>query len=464
MSEGITTARQDSEQRDSQSQDPQQQNQQLQDPQTQQPQPDWGDEAYWKSLLDPQTHVPREYDPQTGYTEDQLRAIRHYLHQHPEPGFHEVRTTAYLARLMEQIGIPVVPTPQLGTGLIARIEGAKPGPRIALRADIDGLPVTEQADVPFASQEDGFMHACGHDLHMTYLIGAASRLATPESRANLAGTVDILFQPAEETSFGALRVISNAIDTGDADKSLDGTGKAPALAAIIGAHNMPDYQPDEIAVGKEPMMACSIRFGVTLHAQGSHGARPESGTGPIEAMATMITSLQTIVSRNISPLHPAVVSVTSVHAGSVWNVIPPEASFIGTARVFSDADAELVRQRFFTIVNGVAQAYGITADIDWPHAQPVMQSDPALGLAVADDVEHGGYATLAPIVQQMPGEDFAEFGSRTRVVFAFIGSNGRADRHYIHSPKYIGLDSSIPTGAAFYENAARRVLREIAAQ
>lgn len=430
---------------------------------------DWGDVAQLDALLDPQTHIPLDYDPSVGYTPDQLRAIRHYLHRHPEPGFHEVRTTAYLKSLMKQIGIDIVPTPQLETGLIARIRGEKtldgqPGPRVALRADIDGLPVTEQADVPFVSQEDGFMHACGHDLHMTYLIGAASRLATPASRRNLASTVDVLFQPAEETSFGALRVISNAIDTGDADRDDSGEGNLPKLSAIIGAHNMPDYQPDEIAVGKEPMMACSIRFGVTLHAQGSHGARPESGTGPIEAMATMITSLQTIVSRNISPLHPAVVSVTSVHAGSVWNVIPPEAKFIGTARVFSDDDAELVRKRFFAIVQGVAQAYGITADIDWPHAQPVMQSDPVLGLAVADDVKQGSYARLAPIVQQMPGEDFAEFGSRTRVVFAFIGSNGRSDRHYIHSPKFIGLDSSIPTGVAFYENAARRVLREIAAQ
>lgn len=409
------------------------------------------------ALLDPDTHIPLAYDPATGYTPEQLVAIRHYLHQWPELGFHETATTAYLRRLMEQIGIPVLSTPDLRTGLVARITGAKPGPHIGLRADIDGLPVTEIADVPVRSQVEGRMHACGHDLHMTYLIAAASRLAAPASRAALAGTIDVLFQPAEETSLGAKEVIRTVLDEGGFDQ-----GAGP-LDAFIGAHNMPDYAPDEIAVGDKPMMACTIRFGVTLHAQGSHGARPESGTGPIEAMATMISTLQTIVSRNISPLHPAVVSVTSVHAGSVWNVIPAEAQFLGTARVFSDDDERTVHDRFFTIVNSIAQAYGITADIDWPEPQVVMESDPTLGRAVADDVREGGYARLAPIVQQMPGEDFAEFSKRTRVVFAFIGSNGRDDRHYIHSPKYVGLDASIPTGAAFYEHAARRVLAEIAA-
>ena len=416
-----------------------------------------GEEAL-AALLDPATHLPQSFDPATGYTDAQLRAIRHHLHQFPEPGFHETRTTAYLASVMKQIGIPVLSTPKLETGLVARITGSRPGPHIMLRADIDGLPVTESTGLACVSQLDGRMHACGHDLHMTYLIGAASQLASPAVRDGLAGSVDVLFQPAEETSLGALHVIDAVIDNGAIEQG--GAGK---LDAVIGAHNMPDWKPDEIAVGTDPMMACTIRFGVRLHAQGAHGARPESGTGPIEAMATMITSLQTIVSRNVAPLHPAVVSVTSVHAGQVWNVIPAEAEFIGTARVFSSEDAQLVHDRFFAIVTNIAAAYGITADIDWPHAQPVMVSDPVLGAAMADDVRTGGYATLAPIVQQMPGEDFSEFAQCAPVLFAFIGSNGRDDRHYIHSPKFVGLDSSIPTGAAFYEHAARMVLRKLAA-
>lgn len=387
-----------------------------------------------------------------GYSIEELTEIRHWLHQHPERSFHETGTTAYLKGKMGELGIPVLDVPGLETGLVARIKGQDEGPHIMLRADIDALPVTESTDLPYRSQNEGVMHACGHDFHMTYLLGAASRLAARAARGELPGTVDILFQPSEETGEGALHVMK--------------TGVIDGLDAIIGAHNMPDYKPGEVAVGTDPMMACCIHFGVTIHAAGAHGSRPDTGTDPIAAMAAMITSLQTIVSRNINPLHPAVLSVTCVKAGDVWNVIPAQASFIGTARVFTDEDRALIHDRFYTIVESTAAAYGVSADIDWPRSQPVMVSDPILGAAVADDVRNGDYARLAPIVPQMPGEDFAEYGAKTRMVFGFIGTNGGVngdEPHYIHSPQYVGLDESIPAGVGFYEHAALRVLSEIAA-
>lgn len=204
----------------------------------------------------------------------ELIAIRHYLHEHPERSFKETSTTAYLADQLRAHGIEVLDTP-LQTGLVGLIEGTKPGPRIALRADIDGLPIQENTDLDFKSANDGVMHGCGHDLHMSFLLGAAFWLA--DHRDRIAGSIKILFQPAEETGRGASYVIkSGAVDDVD---------------AIIGTHNNPDYAPGQIAVGVEPMMAGCVEFHVSLHAEGTHAGYPHMGTGPLEALASMILSL-----------------------------------------------------------------------------------------------------------------------------------------------------------------------------
>ena len=245
---------------------------------------------------------------------DELIGIRHYLHQHPERSFKEVETSAYLARLLRGHGIDVLDT-TLETGVVALIEGEVPGPRIALRADIDGLPITEDTGLPFSSMNPGVMHGCGHDLHMTGLLGAAFWLA--DHRDRIAGSVKIVFQPAEEVGLGARTVVES--------------GATDDVKAIIGTHNNPNYAPGQIAIGPQPMMAGCVKFKVTLHAQGTHAGYPQKGTGPIEALASMILALQTIVSRNISPFHAVVLSITEVHGGHVWNVVPAEAGFQGTA-------------------------------------------------------------------------------------------------------------------------------------
>ena len=370
---------------------------------------------------------------------DELIAIRRHLHAHPERSFHETETSAYLERVLRDRGIDVLANP-METGVVAQITGAHAGPTVALRADIDGLPIHEDSGLDFASVTPGVMHGCGHDLHMASLLGAVFWLSA--HRELIGGTVRIIFQPAEELGLGARAVIDAGL--------IDG------VKAIIGTHNNPNYTPGTLAAGTAPMMAGCVRFGVTLHAQGTHAGYPHKGTGPLEAMASIIMSLQTIVSRNVTPFHPLVVSVTEVHGGDVWNVVPAEAGFQGTVRYFHREDGDLAAERFRTIVEQTAAAYGIAASVDWDDFQDPLVSDPALIEPVCAHIPQ--YASLAPIMPSMAGEDFVEYAKVTRPVFAFVGSNGTPGCADWHSPRFVGFDETVRTGADFYANAALDVL------
>lgn len=370
---------------------------------------------------------------------DELIAIRRHLHAHPERSFHETETSAYLERVLRDHGIDVLANP-METGVVAQITSAHAGPTVALRADIDGLPIHEDSGLDFASANPGVMHGCGHDLHMASLLGAVFWLSA--HRDLIGGTVRIIFQPAEELGLGARAVID--------------AGLVDGVEAIIGTHNNPNYAPGTLAAGTAPMMAGCVRFGVTLHAQGTHAGYPHKGTGPLEAMASMIMSLQTIVSRNVTPFHPLVVSVTEVHGGDVWNVVPAEAGFQGTVRYFHREDGDMAAERFHAIVEQTAAAYGIAASVDWDDFQDPLVSDPALIEPVCAHIPQ--YASLAPIMPSMAGEDFAEYAKVTRPVFAFVGSNGTPGCADWHSPRFVGFDETVRTGADFYANSALDVL------
>lgn len=370
---------------------------------------------------------------------DELIAIRRHLHAHPERSFHETETSAYLERVLRDHGIDVLANP-METGVVAQITGAHAGPTVALRADIDGLPIHEDSGLDFASANPGVMHGCGHDLHMASLLGAVFWLSA--HRDLIGGTVRIIFQPAEELGLGARAVID--------------AGLVDGVEAIIGTHNNPNYAPGTLAAGTAPMMAGCVRFGITLRAQGTHAGYPHKGTGPLEAMASMIMSLQTIVSRNVTPFHPLVVSVTEVHGGDVWNVVPAEAGFQGTVRYFHREDGDLAAERFRTIVEQTAAAYGIAASVDWDDFQDPLVSDPALIEPVCAHIPQ--YASLAPMMPSMAGEDFAEYAKVTRPVFAFVGSNGTPGCADWHSPRFVGFDETVRTGADFYANSALDVL------
>ncbi len=362
-------------------------------------------------------------------------AIRHYLHRHPELSLAEYETTAFIREQLEQIGGIEILETGLETGIVAEIRGAKEGPTIALRADIDGLPILEDEGFTLRSENDGVMHGCGHDLHMASLLGAAAALV--RRRHEIAGTIRLIFQPDEENGNGAELVI-------DADV-LDG------VAAIFGYHNYPGLKPGQIAVGDKMMAGC-VRFDVTLRASGTHGGYPHKGTGPIEALATMILALQNIVSRNVSALEPVVLSVTEIHGGHTWNVIPAKAGFSGTVRAYSRELEELVEARFRMLVDSISQGFGIEAEITWDHlARPLVNT---LELVDVVGSRINKYAARADYEPSMGGEDFASYLRTTPGLFAFIGSNGQPNAEDWHSPRFEVVDEALPTAIDFFVDSA----------
>lgn len=367
-------------------------------------------------------------------------SVRHHLHRHPELSFAEFDTTAYVREQLQNLGVEIVET-GLETGVIAEIRGEREGPTVALRADIDGLPIREDEGLVLRSKNDGVMHGCGHDLHTASLLGAAAELV--RRRDEIAGTIRFVFQPAEETGDGSSAVINTGV--------LDG------VSAIIGCHNYPGLKPGQIAVG-EAMMAGCVHFAVSLRAAGTHAGYPHKGTGPLEALATIILALQSIVSRNVSALDPAVLSVTEVHGGHVWNVIPAEAGFSGTVRTFSEGVEELMGRRFHEIVTSIAQGYGVEAEITWELlARPLVNDSQLLDVIGA---EIDSYAVRSEYQPSMGGEDFAAYTHLLPGLFAFVGSNGEPGAADWHSPKFVVLDEALPTAIDFFVHSAFAALAQ----
>lgn len=251
---------------------------------------------------------------------ERLVEIRRHLHQHPELSGEEVETTAYITSLLKQAGVKITDS-GLKTGVIAEIGGQQGGPVIALRADIDALPIQEETGLPYASLYPGRMHACGHDFHTAALLGAVYQLKEQESA--LSGTVRFLFQPAEEKAKGAQQIIA--------------AGGLDRVRAVIGMHNKPDLPVGTLGIKAGPLMAAADGFAVSIRGFGTHAAVPEAGIDPIVAASHIVTALQSIVSRNVGSLDSAVISVTQIHSGNSWNIIPDTAVLEGTIRSFDEA-------------------------------------------------------------------------------------------------------------------------------
>lgn len=292
--------------------------------------------------------------------EEELIGIRRHLHRHPELSNEEYGTTEYIISLLERAGVRIVEY-GLSTGVIAEIGGKKPGSVIALRADIDALPIQEESGVSFASLYPGKMHACGHDFHTAALIGAAFQLKQREQQ--LQGTVRLLFQPAEEKAQGAQRIIAS--------------GALEDVRAVIGLHNKPDLPVGTIGIKGGPLMAAADGFVIEVQGGSSHAAVPEAGIDPIVAASHIVTAFQSIVSRNVSPLQSAVVSVTQIHSGNSWNIIPEKAVLEGTIRTFDETVRSKVLNRFQEVAVGVAAALGAEATVRWIEGPPPVINDPS---------------------------------------------------------------------------------------
>lgn len=375
--------------------------------------------------------------------QDTLIRIRRHLHRHPELSNVEYETTKYIVSLLEQAGVAIADY-GLKTGVIAEIRGRLPGPVIALRADIDALPIHEETGLPYASQYPGVMHACGHDFHTAALLGAAYQLKQQESQ--LKGTVRLLFQPAEEKAQGAQRLIAR--------------GALEEVRAVIGLHNKPDLPVGTIGITGGPLMAAADGFDVKIQGFGSHAAVPEAGVDPIVAASHIVTALQSIVSRNVSALESAVISVTQIHSGNSWNIIPEQAVLEGTIRTFDEAVRSRVLERFRHIVTSVAGAFGAEASVRWIEGPPPVTNDESLAALGVLSAEALGYTAVKP-VPSPAGEDFAYYQRAVPGLFVFVGTGG--DREW-HHPSFTLDERALPVGAGFLSDLAVRTLAHYAAE
>lgn len=369
--------------------------------------------------------------------------IRRHLHRHPELSNEEYETTKYLIALLEKAGVTIVDS-GLKTGVIAEVGGLQEGPVVALRADIDALPIQEETGLPYASLYPGKMHACGHDFHTAALLGAVYQLKQQESQ--LKGTVRFLFQPAEEKAKGAQQVIDS--------------GALEGVRAVIGMHNKPELPVGTIGITGGPLMAAADGFAVEIKGSGSHAAVPERSVDPIVAASHIVAALQSIVSRNVSALHSAVISVTQIHSGNSWNIIPETAVLEGTIRTFDEAVRSTVLERFGQVATGVAAALGAEASVRWIGGPPPVINDAVLAQLGEESAAALGYTAVKP-VPSPAGEDFAFYQREVPGLFVFVGTAGSREWHH---PAFELDESALPVAAAFFTNLAVRVLEHFSAE
>ena len=377
---------------------------------------------------------------------EQLVAVRRDLHAHPELAFEEVRTSALVAERLRGFGLDVR-TGVGKTGVLATVKGGKPGKTVLLRADMDALPIQEENAVPYRSQNDGKMHACGHDCHTSILLGVSRRLQ--ESAATLPGAVKLCFQPAEENGGGAAAMIE------------DGVLEQPKPDAAFGLHVWQDLDLGQVGITPGPFMAAVDEFTVTVKGKGAHAAMPHFGVDPVVAIAHVITALQTIASRNVSPLLEVVVSVTQVRAGAAFNIIPETAWMNGTVRVFDPDVWKELPGRFERIVRGVADALGCEATIEYKRHNAPTVNDPAMcAIARAAAAEVVGEANVRDDIRTMGGEDFSAFLQKVPGCFIAVGSRNTSrgltwDHHH---PRFDVDEGCLEIGAEILLRTARRFL------
>ena len=373
-------------------------------------------------------------------TADCLTALFEWFHSHPELAYEERETTAKIRDVLEDAGIPILDS-GLETGLIAVIEGGQPGPVIGLRADIDALPVQEESGLPYASCHPGRMHACGHDFHTVMLLGTA--LLLKEKQADLPGTVKLIFQPAEEIDSGARRVIA--------------TGLLDDCALFLAGHSYPQFEAGTLGVKEGPVMAAVDRFEVIVRGRGCHAGQPAKGVDPIVVQAAVVESLQTVVSRNMDPFTPRVVSITRVEAGTTWNVIPETARLEGTVRTLNADQRALAEERFRSLVTGIAAAYGAEAEIRWTHGSGAVINDEKLCILARETAREMGLA-VARQEDTMGGEDFSCYLEKRPGLFVRVGTGGSYPGHH---PKFTVDPAALEPAARFFAMLAQRCLMDI---
>ncbi|WP_341685223.1 M20 aminoacylase family protein [Limnohabitans sp.] len=369
---------------------------------------------------------------------EEFIGLRRDIHRHPELAYEEHRTSALVADKLRQWGYSVT-TGLGGTGVVGQLVRGTGKVRIGLRADMDALPIEENNGLAWSSCKPGLMHACGHDGHTAMLLAAAQMLALQTSWS---GTLNLIFQPAEEGGGGALRMMQ------------DGLFEQFPCDSIYAMHNMPGFPQGQLVFRNGPTMASSDYMSITLQGQGGHGAMPHRANDPLVAAASLIMALQTVVSRNVDPLQPAVVTVGSIQAGKANNVIPDTAQLEISVRALDPQVRVHMRQRLHELVQLQAQSYGVKAHIDWRDGYAVLVND-AQCTAQALQVARKHFAP-EQIVDNGPmltgSEDFAFMLERVPGCYLFIG-NGTGQEPgacMVHNPAYDFNDHNIAIGAQYW--------------
>jgi len=374
------------------------------------------------------------------------QSIRRDLHQHPELGYQENRTAGLIAKELTQLGMEVT-TGIARTGVVGLLEGNVPGPVVLVRFDMDALPILEESGAAYASQSPGVMHACGHDGHVATGLSVARILAA--HKEELSGTVKFVFQPAEEGLGGAEEMIR------------EGVLESPKVDYSLALHIWNEKPLGWMAVVPGPFMAASETFSIQIHGKGGHGALPHLATDPVFAAAQWISAVQSIVSRNVSPLQPAVISVTSIHAGETFNVIPPTVTIQGTIRSFDRSVRQTILERFEKILTGITESLGCTAEMKITSLTPAMVND-ALVTSRVQEVARTMLpdSQLDTQYQTMGSDDMAYLLDQVPGCYFMIGSanpdKGLTAGH--HHPKFDFDEEVLPRAAALMAGATIRLL------
>lgn len=369
---------------------------------------------------------------------DQLVTWRRELHQNPELSNHEFATTERITAWLKQADIRILPL-KLQTGVIAEIGQGEP--LIALRADIDALPIEEATLQPFASKNSGVMHACGHDLHTSVMLGVAYRLKAIEK--SLKGRVRILFQPAEETFNGAQQLID--------------AGALAGVKAIFGMHNAPDLPLGTLKTRGGAFYANVDRFSIQINGKGAHAARPHEGIDSVVIGSQIVTTLQTLASRIYSSQESVVVSVTRFTAGNTWNVLPQTVELEGTVRTHNDQIRKEIPSRIRSLIEGIAGAFGARATLNWQPGPPALINTPEWAEFALSVAQESGYnADVA--TPQMGGEDFAFYLHHVPGAFVSIGS---ASKFGLHHPSFDPSEEIIEPAVNYFTELAQRALLKI---
>ncbi|MCX5543440.1 M20 family metallopeptidase [Paraburkholderia sp. CNPSo 3076] len=377
--------------------------------------------------------------------EEEMIALRHEIHAHPELGFEEFVTSDLVAQRLTEWGYEVH-RGLGGTGVVGTLKVGDGKQRLGLRADMDALPIHENTGLDYASRIPGKMHACGHDGHTAMLLAAAKHLA--QSR-NFCGTLHLIFQPAEEGLGGAKRMLD------------EGLFERFPCDAVFAMHNMPGFPTGKLGFRAGPFMASSDTVIIDIDGRGGHGAVPHKAIDPVVVCANVVLALQTIVSRNVPPLDMAIVTVGAIHSGDAPNVIPQTAQMRLSVRALRPEVRDLLQERITALVHAQASAYGATARIDYQRRYPVLVNDVAM-TEFAQDVardwlgEGGLIHDMAPLTGS---EDFSFLLERCAGSYLIIGNGDGEGGCMVHNPGYDFNDDCLATGAAYWVQLAERFLR-----